>query len=1765
MADLKPAQQRKVTIDVFDAKGNKVFTKLLISSDYGIASADFVLADQVNMGRYKISAKINDTVSEKNIDVKTYVLPKFKISLDTDRTYYTPGDTVVIDLNARYTFGKPVIGAKVTIRAKEYFAKNSIPQLFGTTDEEGNCKFEFKLEHKLTTNSVNGNAVISLDATVIDKADNQLMKAKKITVSSSSLIINAVAESGKLVKGVENKIYIVTSTPDGRPAVCQLLINGSDTAIKTSKSGVAVYNYTPGNNSIKIRAISENGDMETVSRQLSLDIRANTLLLRPDKAIYTTGESLKLKILSPVTQKRVFVDVIRNNRVLLMGGIDMTNGNGELVLDLDNSCFGTLQVHAYYMNNLSEIIGDTRLIQVNRSSDLKVTAVLDKDTYRPGEKAVINFLVENSQGSPEQAALSLAVVDEAVFALSDMRPGFDQIYFALQSELLKPRYKIPGQTIEEALTSENSQLKNNKMADANAVLYSNVSDGSNIVGSTTGLTFEKRNVLYAKKQEKRREFLSKALPYAIFFIAVLLMIPVILFFANRLWKFHPVQESDSILSDDAQSKLSHLSWVWTIGIYSSCFILIFTANSFPADLIFVSLCCGLYMMAIYLVTQALRDCPYLEKYKVVRRILSCTYGVYFITLAAMISSIFLVQKTDALHMEFILKIVFTAFVIFTIAGAFLAASLKSILPGATRDKVIIAFFYQICATLCPLIFLSKFLRSKTDREVMANIDEWKNINELGEQELYFSSRRLRTMIILFQAIFIVATIQAIIMPKPEINGTLQYFSFLIIVILNIGFMMEAHSLYFSKASAFIETIKRTSVALSFSFLCASLLTVVAFLAIINSEGMTRLAWICVEFLAVIINYINLATVLNLTSNPKVNISHKYNWIHPVPITCLIAIFAVMPLGLQIHNKNKMADYSGANKSPDYSVKMAKRLHVQAKRKRGGMRGWGTADPKASANLEPPAIVEHEMMKEEAIVDNMEVLAFSESPSDEVGMGAALEDIKDEAPQSDDNMDTDEYLNVSPALSDVFGSPSKKSLDASKYFAELKSRKGDSEKNLKAGKLGWPRKATLNYKRFIAPKRIRRFFPETMFWNPQLITDENGKVKLELDLADSITTWRMSMNAISKNGNLGSSDTGIRVFQDFFVNIDFPTHLTQNDKVSIPVSIFNYLKTEQIVKLVLEKSSWYLLNGSNTKMLTLKPGEVRAAYFTITAIKPGRHGLLLNAFGTEMSDAVVRKVDVKPDGNEYITTINGELSGNLTKEIVFPENAIAGGSDLYLKIYPGRFSQVMEGLDGIFRMPGGCFEQTTSSAYPNVLVLNYLRKQKLVKPEVEVKALKYINTGYQRLLTFEVPGGGFDWYGKAPAKTTLTAYGLMQFSDMSKVHNVDPKIITRARKWLFSQQKSDGTWKPTRSPSHQIGKSILKTTAYITWSLGEAGIEKGKLYKSLHYINRQSRNETDAYTLALCANALLANGRMNDAAKLLKKLDKIKSSNGKLVWWSSRGQGVTYSRGDTLSIETTALIAYAMLKSTVDTSNAFKALSWLITQKDSHGTWRSTQATIHAFRALLAADGVHGTVPDDLNPFKIIISANNKFVKRIQISNDNKDVYWLISLREQMKLGKNKISLQTTAKGALTYQIVGKHYLPYADRIRRTDKLLDMKLSYRSRELNKDELLDCHVRLQYNGPGIANMTLVDLGIPPGFEVQREAFERMRSRRLIEKYSIRGNHIIIYLRKIQKGRPLNFTYQMKAKFPLKAKTPVSVAYQYYEPSIRSETSPVTLVVK
>ena len=702
-------------------------------------------------------------------------------------------------------------------------------------------------------------------------------------------------------------------------------------------------------------------------------------------------------------------------------------------------------------------------------------------------------------------------------------------------------------------------------------------------------------------------------------------------------------------------------------------------------------------------------------------------------------------------------------------------------------------------------------------------------------------------------------------------------------------------------------------------------------------------------------------------------------------------------------------------------------------------------------------------------------------------------------------------------------------------------------------------------------RVRKFFPETLYWQPQLITDDEGRARLELPLADSITTWRMAGGAVTAEGRLGSLQQGITVFQDFFIDIDFPEALTQNDEVCVPVAVFNYLDEPQTVRLEAEAGDWCELLDGAARELRIGARGVTNIHYRVRAKTPGRHALTVKALGSSLSDAVRRTVRVMPDGEEFVQTVNGRLDENKIQEIGIPPEAIAGGSDLFVKIYPGAFSQVIEGMDSIFRMPHGCFEQTSSTTYPNVLVLDYLRRTKQVRPDIEMKALNFINIGYQRLLSYECKGGGFSWFGNNPAHTVLTAYGLMEFHDMAEVHEVDPAVIERTRGWLLEQQQGNATW---QSPSHGIAEGAInaqqgrtfRTTAYIAWAAAESGEPDPRLTRALDFLSSEWAAEDDAYARALCANALLAAGRGAEARRILGELKTAAVEKDKLVSWEgAEAGGLLHARGRTAAIETTALVAYAMLRGRVHADTAHKALAWLIEQKDPRGTWHSTQATVLTMRALLAGTGAGGEVDRTQH---VAVTANGALVKELEITPENSDVFHLVSLRPHVKSGVNRIALEASEGSALAYQIVAKHYLPWGDGVAPASEpkeALSIDVAYDATRLKPDDLLTCDVTLRYNRLGTAAMTLVDLGIPPGFDVQTGGFEALKQQGTIKRYAVHARQVTLYFQEIEGQRDLVFSYQLKARYPLRAKTPVTVAYQYYEPEVRAEADPVLLTVE
>src|SRR5947209_19142562 len=121
----------------------------------------------------------------------------------------------------------------------------------------------------------------------------------------------------------------------------------------------------------------------------------------------------------------------------------------------------------------------------------------------------------------------------------------------------------------------------------------------------------------------------------------------------------------------------------------------------------------------------------------------------------------------------------------------------------------------------------------------------------------------------------------------------------------------------------------------------------------------------------------------------------------------------------------------------------------------------------------------------------------------------------------------------------------------------------------------------------------------------------------------------------------------------------------------------------------------------------------------------------------------------------------------------------------------------------------------------------MNRTKKVTPEVRAKAEGFIAKGYQRLLTFEIPGGVFSLFGQAPANKILTSYGLMEFADMAKVHDVDTRVIHRTQQWLARQQHSDGSWKPdasfiTEGATNRYNTDALSITPYIAWAHHNSG-------------------------------------------------------------------------------------------------------------------------------------------------------------------------------------------------------------------------------------------------------------------------------------------------------------------------------------------------------
>lgn len=190
----------------------------------------------------------------------------------------------------------------------------------------------------------------------------------------------------------------------------------------------------------------------------------------------------------------------------------------------------------------------------------------------------------------------------------------------------------------------------------------------------------------------------------------------------------------------------------------------------------------------------------------------------------------------------------------------------------------------------------------------------------------------------------------------------------------------------------------------------------------------------------------------------------------------------------------------------------------------------------------------------------------------------------------------------------------------------------------------------------------------------------------------------------------------------------------------------------------------------------------------------------------------------------------------------------------------------------------------------------------------------LKKGYDKLVSYKTKEKGYEWFGESPAHESLSAYGLMQFTEMAKVTSfVDDGMVKDLKGWLMSRRDGKGLFLKNEKALDSFGRAPDNiTAAYIVWTLtssGETAVDTE--IKNLKQLADDSiaNGRTDAYFLGLVAASLYNLKRVDEARVYADAIVKHQLPTGNVTQSLT---SITTSMGENLVIETTSVAAIAWL-------------------------------------------------------------------------------------------------------------------------------------------------------------------------------------------------------------------------------------------------------------
>ena len=712
----------------------------------------------------------------------------------------------------------------------------------------------------------------------------------------------------------------------------------------------------------------------------------------------------------------------------------------------------------------------------------------------------------------------------------------------------------------------------------------------------------------------------------------------------------------------------------------------------------------------------------------------------------------------------------------------------------------------------------------------------------------------------------------------------------------------------------------------------------------------------------------------------------------------------------------------------------------------------------------------------------------------------------------------------------------------------------------------------------SPDNVRRDFAETLYWHPVLVLAD-GSGTIDFQLSDAVSRFQVLAMGHTLDGRLGSGTLEIASRLPYGIEPKVPIEVTSTDRITLPVTIANDSSQAGSVQIELNAKGLKVLEGAGNQIMVGAGQRKRQLFRLEPSVVEGEATLnLLGRFTPSGIDRVERKFAIVPEGFPVIDSQSDLLEGVGRYDVVLPEHWVNGTLKLQAQVFPSTLADLQKGLEAMLREPCGCFEQSSSSNYPNVLILNYLKESEQSKPEVEKRARALLASGYQRLTSFECVDPqtqaikqGYEWFGQtAPPHEALTAYGLLQFRDMAGLHPVDQAMVERTRKYLISQRDGKGGFKRNPRALDSFGGAPDEiTNAYIVWALSEGGNDDVDI--ELTALVKQAKDSKDPYFLALVGNSLVNRNKTKESEDVLRKLAGLQQAGGQL---QGTRTSITGSSGRDLEIETTALAVLAWLKANRPEFNPAvqKAVKWLGQQRGGYGGFGNTQSTILALKALIAHTRVNRKTAN-AGELKLYINDRPQSVDTLAFPAGSQEPL-VVRLADEtlLKPGKNKIKLEMSGGNAFPCTVTSSY---------RTLKPANpdncpVHLTTRLDRIAADEGNTVRLKaiVENKSGKDQGMAVAILGLPGGVSLpedftQLKDLARLRDNDtkpgVISFFEVRGRELILYWRGLAKDQKIEVDLDLICRIPGEYRGPASRAYLYYNADQKYWVEPVGIAIQ